>query len=544
MAADTVEFRAEPIGLLRVPLLSRAAPAVTQTHTHTVDPQDRNDVRRYIDALNADGRLEEALAISSPSLHRAVETLRGDTPMRPTALRKLALSATRYVLRAASRPTPFGLLAGVAPVAFADTCRVRTGTRHRKAARPDHAWLLGVIAPWETDPTVLRGLRVVVNDLGFARGERWVLPGAHSTTDPVATDQQGAPGRQHARERPQDRAQDMSVRHSGPVRTILHAAQFPVLAQDLLNRLDQTYPQVPTSAKEHLLTGLVRQGFLLTELRPPLSEPDPLRHVIDTLKAADQPAKADRLATIRDLLDEYGAHRTGNGPGAWHTTVQAMNRLHAHEQTVHVDMRVDTDITLPREVLREAERAATALRIAAPQSTPPPELREYHRAFLERYGTGQAVPLRDVLDPHTGLGPPAGYDHPHSDRQASQPGEPGEHNRARDAVLSELALTAIATGAREVALDDATLDRLRAPETPPAPLELCARLTGASPQAVERGDFALVVSPRRGQPPRGPSSAGSPTCSTIRRRSGSWPTAQPTARPGTALSPYTWTSRP
>ncbi|WP_344598616.1 lantibiotic dehydratase [Streptomyces violaceusniger] len=72
----------------------------------------------------------------------------------------------------------------------------------------------------------------------------------------MATDQQGAPDRQHAGER----AQDMSVRHSGPVRTVLHTAQCPVLAQDLLIRLDETYPQVPASAKEQLLTGLVRQG--------------------------------------------------------------------------------------------------------------------------------------------------------------------------------------------------------------------------------------------------------------------------------------------
>ncbi|MBL7502509.1 lantibiotic dehydratase [Frankia sp. CNm7] len=32
-----------------------------------------------------------------------------------------------------------------------------------------------------------------------------------------------------------------------------------------------------------------------------------------------------------------------------------------------------------------------------------------HRRFVERYGVGSVVPLRDVLDDASGLGYPAGY---------------------------------------------------------------------------------------------------------------------------------------
>ncbi|MEU8693743.1 lantibiotic dehydratase [Streptomyces sp. NPDC048665] len=500
MPGENVPFRAEPLGMLRVPLLPRTAAAESRA---AIDPRDRDQVARYLDALTSDARVEEALAVSSPSLHRAVETLRGGAPMRPNALRKLTLSATRYVLRAASRATPFGLLAGVAPVSFGDGCRVRMGTRHRKAVRPDGGWLLGVLATWEGDMDVLRGLRVVTNDLGFARGRRWVLPFADAVEDPTDSARHDSAGHDSARQDASERqheghgVQEVSVRHTAPVRTVLAMAHRPVLAGELLQHLDDAYPGVRASAKEGLVLGLVRLGFLLTELRPPLSETDPLRYAIDALNAAGRADEAGRLASVGDLLEQYGAQHAGAGLGHWRTVLDTMGALRTGDRSIQVDTRLDAEVTLPREVLREAERAAAALRLAAPDAAGQwAELREYRDAFVERYGTGRAVPLSDVLDPHTGLGPPAGYDHPRSERRQPARGEASERGRSRDALLAELALGAVASGAREVVLDDAVLDRLAGSRTPPAAaLDLCLHLTAPSQQAVEEGDFTLVISP-------------------------------------------------
>ncbi|MFE5121631.1 lantibiotic dehydratase [Streptomyces sp. NPDC056669] len=497
MSGDHAMFHAEPTGMLRVPLLPHSA---TETRAH-LDPRDREQVRRYIDALLADERVEEALAVSSPSLHRTVEALRAGAPMKPGALRKLTLSATRYVLRGASRATPFGLLAGVAPVSFGAAGRqVRLGTRHRKAVRPDGGWLTGVLTAWEGDLEVLRALRVVANDLGFARGQRWVLPCGYDAKDPAGSDEPATDERQ----REGRTAQEISVRHTAAVRTILAATRHPRPAGGLLKTLDEAYPNVPASAKEGLLVELVRQGFLLTELRPPLGETDPLRYAVEVLKSVGRADKAGELAAIGDLLEEYGTERLGAGLGRWKKALDAMGGLRTDDRPIQVDMRLDAEVTLDREVLREAERAATALCLAAPDTLPTPELREYRDAFVERYGTGRAVPLADVLDPHTGLGPPAGYDHPKSERRTAEAGEPSERDRARNEFLAELALTAIASGDREVVLDDAALDRLRGSGAPPpAALELCAHLTAPSRRSLDEGDFTLVLSPSTGSPAPG-----------------------------------------
>ncbi|NKI42863.1 lantibiotic dehydratase [Streptomyces physcomitrii] len=489
MQVEASGFRAEHTAMLRMPLLPKTSAAATYVD---IGSFDRARTVAYLDELTADKGFAEALAVSSPSLHHALDSVRRKAgEARPKALRKLAVSVTRYALRAAGRPTPFGLLAGVAPVTFADTCQVRLGSSHSKSVLPDGGWLRGLVAGWESDLAVLGKLRVVTNDLVFARAERWVLPAGVEQEDSgtaSSTRSGGSGGRT---------VQEVSVKNTGAVGAILEAAQHPCPVADLLSRLDAAYPTVPATAKGKLLLRLVQQGFLLTELRPPLSAADPLSHVTTVLESIGEPDAAARLTSLSALVDDYREAPVGTGLHRWHTAVEAARALHPGEHPLQVDLRVDAEVVLPREVLRDAERAAHVLQLVAPESVPPAALREYHAAFTERYGTGQAVPLADVLDPHRGLGAPAGY--PGSERRLPGADAPGPGEQDREAVLADLALGAIASASPEVVLDDATLDRLGGGRPAPSTgVELCVQLTGTSAEAVGRGDFALVLSPVMG----------------------------------------------
>ncbi len=82
-------------------------------------------------------------------------------------------------------------------------------------------------------------------------------------------------------------------------------------------------------------------------------------------------------------------------------------------------------MTLPPAVVREAQDAADVLVAVAPHL---PGWAAYHRAFLERWGPGATVPLRDVL---AVLGFPAGY-------RGSPRRDPAAFT-ARDRLLSTLA---------------------------------------------------------------------------------------------------------
>ncbi|MFC5666536.1 lantibiotic dehydratase [Kitasatospora misakiensis] len=474
-----------------------------------IDLRDLHEVADYLDELTADPWVLEAIAVSNLPLYTSVAAIRARRAVRPKALLKAALAATRYVLRGSSRPTPFGLLAGVAPVSFGDSVRVRLGAEHRAVVRPDGEWLAEEVCRWERRPAVLRTLRVVRNDLGFRRGDRWVLPCAPAGESSSVPD----PGMEEA-----------SARYTGALELILRTAERPVAAGSLIGRVTAAFPTVPVGRIEDVLVDLVRRGFLLTDLHPPLTSPDPLRHVVDRLRAADLSdpsdlSDLDNIADIAERLHRHGRHRPGAGLSSWRSLVDAMNARHPHPSPAGVDLRVDADVVLPEAVLREAEHAATALWRLRSRASEQPHLVEYHAAFLERYGTDQSVPLLDLLDAQAGLGTPAGYRNPRSERSAP-PVPPTAHDLARDGWLLRLVSTAAVSGATEVVIDDemiAALDDAR-PDAHPGdhpgdhpdarpdartadlrfPGEISLHLTAESPRALAEGDFVAVLAPATG----------------------------------------------
>ncbi|WP_341716564.1 lantibiotic dehydratase [Micromonospora sp. FIMYZ51] len=234
-----------------------------------------------------------------------------------------------------------------------------------------------------------------------------------------------------------DRRWDVEIRLTRAMRAAIQAAMSPIPFGVLAARL--AGPSGAVEAVERLLASLVRAGVLLSALRPAMTVTDPAAHLA---RHVPIPGDGDRVA---------------------------------------VDLRVDTSVTLPPAVLREAGRAASTLAALAP---PMAAWVEYHRAFIERWGPGAAVPLRDVL--HV-LGLPAGY-------RGSIRRVPPVFS-ARDRLLAQLAQQSALHGGAEVVLDDELIGRLRAgDERPPIPhTELRFALAAATPQDLDRGAFTLTV---------------------------------------------------
>ncbi|MFJ2774586.1 lantibiotic dehydratase [Streptomyces sp. NPDC087300] len=523
-SADPV-FRCADGVLLRAPLLARPKARATWQDATRQDAvprdgarQDRDgarpgrgetgDARSEADTLAglraqltelvADARFREALEVSSPSLARTVDAVLADAPVTPSDLRKAHRAVTRYLLRAASRPTPFGLLAGVLWGSFgAATKGELTGEGH-KAARLDAGLLARLIAAWERDPAVHQGLSVVANGLCFVRGGRLVLPFA-----PAGPGQDAAPAGEN---RPKSR----TLRHTPVVRAVLEAAARPVRCEDLVREVEARFTGAPEGAVARLVAQLIGAEVLLTELRPPLDAPDPLAHV-EALLPPGTPA-AERIAELRAALDDYLRTPLGEGRAAWRTALEgaagAVDATSAGAKdtasgghAVQVDLRLDGTVVLTHEVARELERAAAALWRLAPQGRG--RLTPYHQDFVERYGLGRYVPVKQLLDPDIGLGAPAGYRLPPSHRP--DPGLP-PMGADRQRLLLGLAAEAQARGAREVVLDEQWLRRLETADgggsaerdtadagAGPAALELVVQIAAESAAAMDRGDFTLVL---------------------------------------------------
>ncbi|MDT5025610.1 MAG: lantibiotic biosynthesis protein, partial [Micromonosporaceae bacterium] len=233
-----------------------------------------------------------------------------------------------------------------------------------------------------------------------------------------------------------ERRFDVEIRLTGTVRTALDAAHSPVSFTDLAVKMAGTSD--PAEA-ERLLADLVQIGALVSALRPAMTATDPAPN-------------AARSHAVPD-------------PGS----------------RVAVDLRADVTVTLPPAVVHEAGRAASALVAVAPQL---PGWDEYHGAFIERWGPGAAVPLRDVL---TVLGFPAGY-------RGSTRRAPGIIS-ARDRLLGQLAQQSALNGCTEVGLDDALIGRLRGDDdrAPIPHTELRFALAADTIQDLDRGAFTLTV---------------------------------------------------
>ncbi|MBQ1061996.1 MULTISPECIES: lantibiotic dehydratase [Micromonospora] len=420
----------------------------------------------------------DAISHASPVLAAQVARLCAGEALTVRETRRVIQAVARYTQRLRGRPTPFGLLAGVAPAVFGSRSPTRWGTAHQAVARAGAAWLADVISHLERCPDLVARLPVVANNTMTVRDDRLVLP-----------------YQPHAR--PQGTtAVEVSLRYTAPVRAAITAAHAPIRVEALSAQLRTAFPHAATTTVEGMLAELITRGALITSLHAPGTEPDALAYLLlqlDDVDAGSIAAVADLVRALRDIHTALRRHRTAHGADGREARAQVTSRMRDLGISVHeplaVDLRLDASVTLPDQVAREVERAALALTRLSAHPYGTAAWRAYHQRFYERYGIGSLVPVRDVVDPDSGIGFPDGY-----------PGTPADEPRSplsrRDELLLALAQRAALDGADEVLLDEELIaelelgpPRLRLP----AHLETSVRVHAAGEAALARGRFTVEV---------------------------------------------------
>jgi thiopeptide-type bacteriocin biosynthesis protein len=245
-----------------------------------------------------------------------------------------------------------------------------------------------------------------------------------------------------------------------------------------------------------MVAELVRLGLLITSLRPAMTTADALGHVTGKLRAAgahEIPETAGLLEQLEALHHELAAHNAAEREqqAAMRERLSAaVTEISAEGRTpLCLDLRLDAEVTLPEPVGHEMAAAASALIRLSPNPGGSPVWEDYHRRFVERFGTATLVPLLDVISPATGLGYPAGY-------PASILPLPPERDAARHAHLAQLI-----TGESEVMLTDDLIGTMTGslfdPRLVPAHVEIAARVQAASTADLDAGRYTLHISPAR-----------------------------------------------
>jgi thiopeptide-type bacteriocin biosynthesis protein len=427
-----------------------------------------------------DSGVRRALAVGSLSLFDELE--RSTAASRDAA--DLQRKLLRFLIRMSTRPTPFGLFAGVALGRWGSTTdlSLAAGTP-RIRTRPDAGWLIRLALAEEARPAVRADLRLVANPSVSLRAGRVCLEQRAPTLEPDTP--------------------AVSLRATGPVRRALEAARRPVARRVLAETLVRETPGATPEKVEKLLDQLCHQTVLLTDLRPPLTAADPARAVARRL--AEVPAARDAATQLGAILDAAAAWDALPAEGAAEAYRDLVARANAAagRPAAEGSTPFQVDMALPlagrqvaRAVADEAARAAGLLLRLTPVPAGPPYLTAYRRAFESRYGPGRLVPLTELLDPHTGLGPPWQYGGP-----AAPAVEPARA-AARTQALLEIATGALRDRTAEIELDAEMLARLETgsprPDHVPPSLELYLSVAARSAADVDRGQFLVVVGPNLG----------------------------------------------
>ncbi|MEU7316504.1 lantibiotic dehydratase [Streptomyces sp. NPDC007083] len=429
-------------------------------------------------------QVADAVGHASPGLSQALAALAAtDTPQQELSAhdaRGLARSLTGYLLRMQHRPTPCGLLAGIAEAAYGSQTRARWGEEHRAVVRADGMWLAQVTDGLEQQEEVRRRLPVMANSVLQVRGERLVVP-----VQPRALGCTGTGVR------------EVSLQNTPAVWAAVRAAGTPVVYQDLVHQITTEVPGLETAAAHELLDLLIAHRVLLTSLRAPATVSDGLGHLVEELErcgaAGAGPPAGEVVAGLREihaLMDAHN-HRPEARTGRQRAVLAARMRQHAEATSpLALDLLLDAELTLPRAVAWETQTAAEVLARVTPQPHGTPAWRRYRKRFEDRYGRGVLVPLGDVLSPHSGLGLPEDF---HGTARAPHP----RTGTRRDAVLLAHAQQAAAEGA-EIELDEALIGQLasgeqQTPQDLPAHTELLCEVHASSVRDLDQGRFELAV---------------------------------------------------
>ena len=451
--------------VLRVPLLPR----------EFYDSMSRSSFDdKSLDEFFSNEQILSAIQAASPDLVRALLSPATNEGDRSRAKRKLR----RYLIRMSTRPTPFGAFAGVAIAPLGERTTLHLNESEARHSRHlDVPWLLEFAHKLESDPDIFRQLKLQANSCALVRGGRVYI----RELNPLCKDGKTV--------------KNASLKASNTVLRALEAAKSPIAYQDLFLSLAGS-SRANEQKIQRFITELWQQEFLLTELRPPFTNGDPLpflRERLNRLGGAEpyrfELERQSSMAYDEPLRKPVSAPQPGRS---------APEDADEARPRIHIDSAFSLSGALNAAVAREAARAAEILLSLSPCPAGLPYVTAYRQVFEERYGTEREVPLLEMIDPEYGIGVPPTYERKKSPPNTEQPPE----QRIRRETLFDIALAASCERRLEADLDEETLQRLRTctpgPENVPNSLDIYVFAVADTMRDLDEGRFSVVVGPNVG----------------------------------------------
>ncbi len=428
----------------------------------------------------------EAIRLASPVLAERVARWLTDPDGGGADAGKVEAALTAYVVRMASRATPFGLFAGCQTGSFGSATSLRVGDLDHgwRHSRPDTEVLAAAAERLAAEPATRSALTFVPNSSAYRLGGRLRL---------IASRVRDGERSHHLLALDEDEA----------LRSALAAAADGATVGQLAARLAQGAEVGVEEATEYV-GELIDAQVLMPTAEPPVTGREPLEQMIDALRT--QPATADAAGALEATgellrrLDEAGLGQPTSAYAAVERQLRALVPELDPARVVQVDLHRDrAGVVLGSDIVVELTAAVALLHRITPAQADP-ALERFKQAFAERYGRHE-VALMEALDEETGIGFEAS-NHPAADESPLLAGidlgpapDPEVSFGAREQVLLELVSRCRERGERELVLAPDDVQALSVPDRLPLPdaLGVMATVGASSEEAIAAGEFKVLV---------------------------------------------------
>jgi len=444
---------------------------------------DRTLLRRRLEDIVTTPQFRDALFVASPSLAAAVDVWRKEPDSDKG--RGTERSLVSYFLRAAARPTPFGLFAGCTTGTIGErTClRLDEGARYRRHTRLDMDYLWALAGAIERDPGLREELDYRPNSSLYQVGDRLLFAEAR----------QSSSGRSYklvAVDATPYLMQTLARARDGARLDTLAAA----LVDDDITRADA----------DEYIAELADSQVLMADIWPQLTGAPPTETFVTSLGRHERSASlARRLDEAADCLAAIDADGIGVPAERYRAAAATLDGLPVSpdlSRFVQVDlMKTASEVTLGANIVSELLRGVEVLH-ALTRYRRHEGLRQFQEQFTERYGTRE-VPLAQALDEENGIG----FERSSSPTAEAAPllaGLPLRHGQdhlapwtRRDTFLLDKLTRALAAGSGEITIEPPDAAAIRADDTPPLPdaFDVMAAVVADGEQAAGRGDFQVML---------------------------------------------------
>ncbi|PFO21810.1 hypothetical protein COJ79_05790 [Bacillus thuringiensis] len=343
--------------------------------------------------------IKEAIAVSSMSLLQSIQQITPDSKLKNK--RNVVKGIFRYLNRISTRTTPFGLSASVGMGRFSTCNTSEDYASLKKYVQVDMEWATNLIKLLESDLSIVRQLKVKLNQGIMINGSRVKL---NYSTDSV-NDKQG-----------EQNYVSTSINYNEVVEQVFEYSKEDIKFGDLLHKIYSTHSDVDIEIIERFIYELVKQEFLVTELRCSNEDTDTLKHILGILSEKNNiQVIGAELHDIYMNIKEYERATLGEGLSLYMDITEKMKQIVQVKNPLKVDLiSLNNDYYIEETRRKDIEEIVELLCefTAWNGNISNNDLKEYHSRFLGKYGLDREVPILELLDKELGLGAPNGYQYP------------------------------------------------------------------------------------------------------------------------------------